>query len=811
MKKIVCIVLSMLMTVSSVSVVLAEERNSFFDEVLLEEALEGTDDTFDIEKTDIENVDVEEADIEKADIENVDAENADTEKNDIEINDVEESVLISQMADEIENEIVEDTFDCENVACDEVINEAFGENPEEKADSLESNSASSVVKSGSCGPNATYTVEGNKTNGYTLTISGFGKMDDCSNLYSNYSANIVKVVISNRITTIGKHAFEGCVKLTSIEIPEAVTELGYAAFKDCKKLSSIKLGSKISKINGNAFQYCESLKSFEVPSKVTRIEANVFGGCENLQSITIPNSVTTIGEWAFAECKSLTEIKLPKNLKALKDYAFKNCTGLKSMNIPLGVGFDDGKLPTGSNQLFYGCTSLESVTIGANFFHWYNSSMFEGCTKLKTVNILYVKGYKEGNINTSTFAGCSSLKTINIPADCFNKINTNAFKGCTNLTSITIPKSVMEISSSAFSNCPNLTIRCFEGTKAHDYAVSNGFRYEVLPNGAYNICFDKNGAPSGSTEAMLNCKLGKGVKLIENGFSKQGYVFDCWNTMPDGTGKKYKNKATVKNIAKEGETLTLYAIWKPIKYTINFKGNKSTSGKMSTLKCNYDSSYTFKANAFKKKGYSFVNWNTQIDGTGKSYINQAVVQNLTINNNEKIYLYAQWRPNTYSLEFNGNGAEYGSTMKQQGCKYGTEYNLNANGFRKTGYTFASWNTKINGKGKKYKNQATVKNMTDKDAENIVLYAIWTPIKYNIAFNDNGASEKGKTVIQKNVTYDKNVKLKSNGFKRKGYRFVCWNTRADGRGISYDNKQSVSNLCSENGETLTLYAIWEKSN
>ena len=51
-------------------------------------------------------------------------------------------------------------------------------------------------------------------------------------------------------------------------------------------------------------------------------------------------------------------------------------------------------------------------------------------------------------------------------------------------------------------------------------------------------------------------------------------------------------------------------------------------------------------------------------------------------------------------------------------------------------------------------------------------------------------------------------LKSNTFKRKGYTFTGWNTKSNGSGTAYTDKQAVLDLTTTNGGTVTLYAQWE---
>lgn len=55
-----------------------------------------------------------------------------------------------------------------------------------------------------------------------------------------------------------------------------------------------------------------------------------------------------------------------------------------------------------------------------------------------------------------------------------------AFANALNLTEVTIPDTVKEIGESAFDNT-KLTIKCYEGSAAYDYAVKNSIAYELVP------------------------------------------------------------------------------------------------------------------------------------------------------------------------------------------------------------------------------------------------------------------------------------------------------------------------------------------
>ena len=70
----------------------------------------------------------------------------------------------------------------------------------------------------------------------------------------------------------------------------------------------------------------------------------------------------------------------------------------------------------------------------------------------------------------------------------------------------------------------------------------------------------------------------------------------------------------------------------------------------------------------------------------------------------------------------------------------------------------------------------------------------------ITFNSNDESELTST---QEVEQDKQTKLKENTFERNGFKFTGWNTKADGTGTPYSDKQEISI-----NENLTLYAQWQ---
>ena len=75
---------------------------------------------------------------------------------------------------------------------------------------------------------------------------------------------------------------------------------------------------------------------------------------------------------------------------------------------------------------------------------------------------------------------------------------------------------------------------------------------------------------------------------------------------------------------------------------------------------------------------------------------------------------------TYTVTYDGNGADSGKTTDNTAYATGTTATVKANGYTRNGYTFTGWNTKADGSGTPYKTGDWI-TMTG----SVILYAQWT--------------------------------------------------------------------------------------
>ncbi|MBQ2710800.1 MAG: InlB B-repeat-containing protein [Clostridia bacterium] len=361
------------------------------------------------------------------------------------------------------------------------------------------------------------------------------------------------------------------------------------------------------------------------------------------------------------------------------------------------------------------------------------------------------------------------------------------------------------------------------------YAAFTPITYKV-------ILYRNHSSIGGASSVTINCTYDVSFKLERQAmWSSSSYRLIYWTKGYTGSSytdsgnpsNRYAEGSNVKNLTTtQGATVSLYAIWEDVEYTLAFNSNGGTGTMASQTKL-VGASVTLPENTFTRTGYTFAGWATSATGDVK-YVDGASCTPTGVEG-ETTTLYAVWTPITYTLHLNPNGGDgNGNTT---GVKYDQTVTLPSD-FTRTGYTLYAWGTRpmsvseVN-QSNAYTPGTSVKNLTDTAGGSITLYAIWEANTYEVKFNGNGATSG--SMSNQDFTYGVAQKLTANTFKRVytvtyNYNgngtsnttatatatFNGWATSASGA-KAYDNQQSVSNLTATDGGTFNLYANWTLGN
>ena len=291
--------------------------------------------------------------------------------------------------------------------------------------------------------------------------------------------------------------------------------------------------------------------------------------------------------------------------------------------------------------------------------------------------------------------------------------------------------------------------------------------------------------------------------LVLQNASRVGYVFGGWYENAGFTGEK------VTEITKESRgNRILYAKWEAAKYTIVFDANASdATGTVSSVTASYGESLNLPANTFTHTGYTFKGWAKNSGAVSADYTDGASVKDLSSMDGAEVTLYAVWKLNQYTLQFNANASDATGTVSSVVATYGESLNLPVNTFTRTGYTFKGWSKNSGAVSADYTDGASVKDLASIDGAVVTLYAVWKANQYTLQFNANASDATG-TVLSVTASYGEFLNLPANTFSRTGYTFKGWAKNSGAASADYTDGASVKDLSSTDGAEVTLYAVWQ---
>lgn len=329
----------------------------------------------------------------------------------------------------------------------------------------------------------------------------------------------------------------------------------------------------------------------------------------------------------------------------------------------------------------------------------------------------------------------------------------------------------------------------YPGTKWNDSRTELELyaKYNVID---YNVAFNWDGLTIESSSQVWD----RTYTVLSPSF---GYSNEKSTGVPwvDSTGKYSLNSWTGSGISGKSKSITIpqgstgdrsyTAVWT---YDVTFNANGGTGTmEKQTITRGELTSLTKVNGLTPPTGKSFYGWNTELNGTGKMYMDGEEVLNLG-----NTTLYAIWKDKK-TITFSANGGS--GAMSPQVVWNGVSTPLNKNSFTAPSdqKLFYKWDTSSSGAGQ-FADEGAIEVIAD-----TTLYAIWKD-KVTITFDANGGTG---AMAPQEICSGVSTPLNKNSLIAPEWMiFGSWNTVSGGTGISYADGESISK-----DANTTLYAIW----
>lgn len=339
----------------------------------------------------------------------------------------------------------------------------------------------------------------------------------------------------------------------------------------------------------------------------------------------------------------------------------------------------------------------------------------------------------------------------------------------------------------------------------------------------HTVTYDKN-VPANSKKTDVKNMPGNQTKIYDQNLTLQsnvptriGYTFVKWTTNKDGTGTAYQPGSQYSyNRDSDGGTVTLYAVWTPWKYKVQYDKNVSADSSSQTVSNmptdqtkTEEVVLTLSSNKPSRNGYIFNGWQAQINGKAVDYQPGATLSyDVDDKDGSTIILYAQWTPWKHTVHYDKNVPANSSSQtvtnmpEDQTKTFDEKLNLSTKIPKREGYNFVGWLLEY-GTAIAVVSPGTAYER-DQNGGTYVLKAQWEPWKHTVHYDANGGDQSSVPNDQKK-TYEQNMNVATKVPTRNEYKFLGWTTGKDGSGIFYNPGDAYYH--DQNGQTVTLYAKW----
>ena len=273
------------------------------------------------------------------------------------------------------------------------------------------------------------------------------------------------------------------------------------------------------------------------------------------------------------------------------------------------------------------------------------------------------------------------------------------------------------------------------GEKLKNLSNKDGAEITFYPCFSYNNLFKLTFYQSESSYSPLRSVYAGENEIIDSSKvpvveADTGYSFDGWYLSTDSS-------QTIVDFSTYEVTgdATFYAKFKANTYTATFVTEYGTAPE--PLKWTYSTSYSESTDISTGKyvltstGYSFVGWYEKGNAYKTSSISHRTKNDIT--------LTAKWTPWTATVYYSRNNGSAGGSMYGTTVTYETVTTLSKNEYYLAGYEFTGWNTKADGTGTSYTEEADYTWTGTQNNEIITLYAQWKALQTKLTVSISAPS------------------------------------------------------------------------
>ena len=305
----------------------------------------------------------------------------------------------------------------------------------------------------------------------------------------------------------------------------------------------------------------------------------------------------------------------------------------------------------------------------------------------------------------------------------------------------------------------------------------------------YKIKYDQNVKSTSSSKTVTDMPAAQtktqeiDVTLSSMTPKRNGYIFAGWSTSANGSVEYKPGSRFTKDLDSNGASITLYAVWTPWKYKVQYDKNVSADSSSQTVSNmptdqtkTEEVVLTLSSNKPSRNGYIFNGWQAQINGKAVDYQPGATLSYDPDVKGSVITLKAKWTAWKHTIHYDKNvpasskKTNVTNMPEDQTKTFDEKLNLSTKIPKREGYNFVGWLLEY-GTAIAVVSPGTAYER-DQNGGTYVLKAQWEPWKHTVHYDANGGDQSSVPNDQKK-TYEQNMNVATKVPTRNEYKFLGW--------------------------------------